>query len=179
MNFETKYRGRTLTLEFYELQLEFCLSFVPLPKHMALSDHDETLSLVTANLTCKKKSHPSAILTAGLELWIITRGWGGNITWNSKGTFIQIQLILESHRNMMEQLNSIMPLSFSTTGHPYTLASFHISEHFIVHHTVTITHSDCTLHSMIGSLCFTVYLEHFVFNVESVQVMASESQCNK
>lgn len=36
---------------------------------------------------------------------------------------------------------------------------------------VTITHSDCTLHSMIGSSCCTVYLEQFVFNILLVQVM--------
>lgn len=44
MDLETKDRDRTLKLEFYELQLEFCLLFVPLPEHMAQSDHRETLS---------------------------------------------------------------------------------------------------------------------------------------
>lgn len=72
-----------------------------------------------------------------------------------------------------KQLNSKTSLFLPTTRHSYLLTSFHISTHLlcIIPNPVTITHFDCTLHYMNGSLCYTVYLEQFVFTIVCVQVM--------
>lgn len=42
-----------------------------------------------------QKIHPSAFVRVGLVLQILSEGCGGNITWNSKGVFIQINAVAD------------------------------------------------------------------------------------
>lgn len=61
---------------------------------MAQVDHEKTNTFMHYLLSHRQlhlqKIHPSAFGTVGLVLESITRTSGGNITWNSKGTFIQM-----------------------------------------------------------------------------------------
>lgn len=145
---------------------------------MAQSDHDKIkhFHMLRRQLHLQK-IHPSAFVTVGLVLWILVRGCGGNRTWNSKGAFIQINavadgLVLQEHAGPVArtaELNNV------TLQLPDILSPpFHVSAHFTVRHPnpVTITHSDCTVHGLSGSLCYTGYLEQFVFNIMCVQVMS-------
>lgn len=62
---------------------------------MAQSDHDKTNTLLSHRQLHLQKIHPSAFVRVGLVLQILTRGREGNITWNSKGAFTQINAVAD------------------------------------------------------------------------------------
>lgn len=162
MESEARDWERTLETKSNELQLEFCHLFVPLPTHMAQSDHDETN---TRYLLMHLQRDTPQISMAADELWIIPRGCKGNEARN-------VEPSEERHRNVLNQLSS---MSFSISPwHPLYLCTLHCAS------TQWQSHNDWyewvyMLHSLLWTFCFSYYL----CSGDGCLTTATESQWNK
>lgn len=124
-------------------------------------DHDNTFIhyLLSHRHIHLQKTHPSAFVTVGLVLQIVTRGCRDYITWNSKRTTLKepsskstlqqtdqsysLLTCLASGQNSWTQCHSFYQLPDILILPP----TFIFPAHFTVHHPnpVTIMQSDCTL----------------------------------